>query len=341
VDEGLIREMTDDEAELRRLRSLEIESMIVAPLWARARVLGILTLCTVAGSSRSPYDEEDAALAGEIADRAALALDNARLYEEQLDIAQTLQRALLPRRLPQPPRLEVVARYRAGREGIEVGGDFYDFFSNRDGWAAVVGDVCGKGAEAAALTSLVRHTLRAGANVDGPRDALTRVDRAIHDETGGAMFCTLAYALIDAGGPEATGPARITASTGGHPEPLVVRGDGRVVPIESTGPLLGAFGDASFGEVSLELAPGETLVLFTDGVIEARTRGQLFGEDRLREVLGRAAGLPLEVMLASLEEAVVRFADGQPQDDLALLGVRLVAAEEPAAKPEGELRGGV
>jgi serine phosphatase RsbU (regulator of sigma subunit) len=331
VDDRVISEMAADPGELQRLRSLGIESMIVAPLWARARVLGILTLCTVAGSARRAYDEEDAALAGEIADRAALSLDNARLYEEQLEIAQTLQRALLPRRLPQPPRLDVVARYRAGRAGADVGGDFYDFFAVRDGWAAVVGDVCGKGAEAAALTSLVRHTLRAGADVDGPGDALTRVDRAIHDEAEGAMFCTLAYALIDAGGPERTGPARVTAATGGHPAPLVVRGDGRVDSIVSAGPLLGIFGNATFGEVRLELSPGDTLVLFTDGVIEARARGQLFGEERLREVLAAAAGRQLEVMLATLEDGVVRFAEGQPQDDLAVLGVRLVPAREPAA----------
>jgi serine phosphatase RsbU (regulator of sigma subunit)/CHASE1-domain containing sensor protein len=340
VDDDLIRELGEDAGELSRLRGLEIEAMIVAPLWARARVLGVLTLCTVAGSARRPFDEDDAALAREIADRAALALDNARLYEEQLDIARTLQRALLPRRLPQPPRLEVAARYRAGREGHEVGGDFYDIFSSRDGWAAVVGDVCGKGADAAALTSMVRLTLRAGADVDGPADALTRVDRAIHDETGGAMFCTLAYAHLDVGGPGEDRPARLTAATGGHPQPLVVRPNGRVEAIGSSGPLLGAFGDARFTEVSLELAPGETLVLFTDGVVEARTRGRLFGEGRLREVLAAAATIPLEMMLASLEDAVVRFADGQPQDDLALLGVRLVAADEPVASPESVARAG-
>jgi serine phosphatase RsbU (regulator of sigma subunit)/CHASE1-domain containing sensor protein len=341
VDERLIEEIAGDESQLRRLQSLEIESMIVAPLWARARVLGVLTLCTVAGSPHSPYDEEDAALASEVADRAALALDNARLYEHQLDIAQTLQRALLPRRLPRPPRLEVEARYRAGREGIEVGGDFYDFFRAGDSWAAVVGDVCGKGAEAAALTSLVRHTLRAGADVDGPGEALNRVDRAIHAETGGRMFCTLAYAHIDAADPEGSGPARVTAATGGHPEPLIVRGDGRVELLERTGPLLGAFGEASFGEVRLDLAPGDTLVLLTDGVIEARARGQLFGEERVRSVLAAAATLPLEAMLLSLEDAVVQFADGQPQDDLALLGVRLAAAKAPAATLGGGVRGAV
>jgi serine phosphatase RsbU (regulator of sigma subunit) len=327
ADEGTLRAMSDGGAGYRRLRSLEIESMILAPLWARARVLGVLTLCTVAGSARRPYDEDDAALAGEIADRAALALDNARLYEQQLDIAQTLQRGLLPRRLPSPPRLEVAARYRAGHEGFEVGGDFYDLFNGLGGgWAAVVGDVCGKGADAAALTSLVRHTLRAGADFDRPAGALQRVDRAVYEETGGATFCTLAYALIEADDRDGASPARVIAATGGHPEPLIARRDGGVERVRATGPLLGAFGDASFGEHGFELQPGDTLLLFTDGVLEARSRGELFGEERLEALVSAAPGIPLEELLRALEEAVVRFAGGRPQDDVALLALRLLAS---------------
>ncbi len=155
------------------------------------------------GAARS-LGHDDAALAHEIADRAALAIDNARLYEEQLEIAQTLQRALLPRRLPHPDHLEIAARHRAGHEGTEVGGDFYDFFDGAGTWVAVIGDVCGKGPEAAALTGLVRHTLRASAEVEGPANALTQVDRAIYKETEGTTFCTLACASIEHRLPRAT-----------------------------------------------------------------------------------------------------------------------------------------
>jgi serine phosphatase RsbU (regulator of sigma subunit) len=182
----------------------------------------------------------------------------------------------------------------------------------------------------------VRHTLRAGADTEMPAEALTRVDRAINDETGGAMFCTLAHARIET---RDSGPALVTAAIAGHPEPLIVRRSGRVERVATTGPLLGAFGDASFGEVSFELAPGETLVLVTDGVIEARARGQLFGEQRLEALLGAAAGLPLEAMLAGLEEAVVRFAGGQPQDDLALLAVRLSTAAKGGVAADPAIRG--
>ena len=324
VDDPTMRSMSVDEDEFQARRGLGSESMIVAPLRARSRSLGVLTLYTTKASSRPRFTEEDATLAAEIADRAALALDNARLYEEQLNIAQTLQRALLPRHLPNPEQMEVAARHRAGREGTEVGGDFYDFFDGAGRWIAAVGDVCGKGAEAAALTGLVRHTLRASAEFEGPAKTLAQVDRAIYNETHGTTFCTLVCASIDHVEP-GNGSVHATTATGGHPEPLLLRATGAVERLPRTGPLLGITNRATFEETDIKLEPGDTMLLFTDGVTEARADGELFGETRLIELARKWSALPVDQLLARLEEEVVAFSDaGRPQDDIAMLAIRIL-----------------
>ncbi len=323
VDDETLRSMSVDEDEFKARRNLGSESLIIAPLRARSRSLGVLTLYTTKASSRPRFSEEDATLAAEIADRAALALDNARLYEEQLNIAQTLQRALLPRHLPHPELMEVAARHRAGREGTEVGGDFYDFFDGSGRWIAAVGDVCGKGAEAAALTGLVRHTLRASA-YDGPANTLAQVDRAIYNETHGTTFCTLVCASIDHVEP-GNGSVHATAATGGHPEPLLMRATGAVERVPRTGPLLGITNRATFEQTDIKLEPGDTILLFTDGVTEARSGSELFGETRLIELARKWSALPVDQLLARLEEEVVAFSDaGRPQDDIAMLAVRIL-----------------
>jgi serine phosphatase RsbU (regulator of sigma subunit) len=244
-----------------------------------------------------------------------------RTREQQREIAATLQRALLPRRLPSPPRIDVAARYRPGMEGTEVGGDFYDLFPTGDTWLAVVGDVCGKGAEAAALTALARHTLRAVANLGGPPTLLGRLNDAIRNDSGDMTFATVALCVLELESSTAGVPT--TFATGGHPPPLIVHADGSVEPAQTTGPFLGVVEEPSFETWKTELEPGATVLLYTDGVLEARVEGDLFGEERLHDLLVDTAKLPLNDLLGRIEGAVVEFAGGHPQDDIALLALRV------------------
>ena len=301
-----------DEADLRA----NVSSSMIVPLIARERVLGAISLAMLRGGGRPAYTREDLAFVTEVASHAAVALDNARLYEQQRDIAGILQSALLPPSLPQPEGLEVAARHRPGLDGTEVGGDFYDLFEIRGRWVAVVGDVCGKGPEAAALTALVRHTLRATAG-DGPELAVRRVHDAI-SSSGELTYCTLCCAELELG--EHGINARIT--TAGHPEPRIVAVDGTVRRLEVTGPLVGALDTPTYLSQSVHLAPGEVLFMCSDGVPEARRNGEMFGDERLEALLGSFGAIAPADLIARLEEEVVRFIAGRQRDDLALFALR-------------------
>ncbi|MDQ3990735.1 MAG: GAF domain-containing protein, partial [Actinomycetota bacterium] len=207
----------------RLLRELGNDSYMVVPLLARWRVLGAVSF--IAGASGRRYTAADLALAEDLARRAALALDNARLYEEQSHAAHSLQKSLLPASLPEIPGMEVEARYRAAGESNEVGGDFYDVFEIApDRWAMVIGDVCGKGPDAAALTGLARHTIRTAAlHHDRPERVLRVLNAAILKEDP-LRFCTASYAVVG----RSDGGAEVSVVCGGHPPPLVLRADGTV-----------------------------------------------------------------------------------------------------------------
>ena len=295
------------------------ERQIVAPLRARGRDLGSLTLGM--GPSGRRYDDDDRALAAQLGRRAGLAVDNARLYEEQRRIANTLQRSLLPPDLPDIPGLEAAARYSPMGDGMEVGGDFYDLFAAGPSWAAVIGDVCGKGAPAAALTSLVRHGLRGlGRGDPSPARALSELNDAIVAERGlDARFSTAVYARLAIDG----AAIAVTSASAGHPLPLIVRAGGRVEPLGRAGTLLGPFADVRLHEATTVLGPGDALVLYTDGVTEARRDGVMFGDERLSTLLSGLAGRPADEIAGSVEEAVVRHHGGPLDDDLALLVVRV------------------
>lgn len=300
------------EADLRA----NVSSSMIVPLIARERVLGAISLAMLRGSGRSAYTREDLAFVTEVASHAAVALDNARLYEQQRDIAGVLQSALLPPSLPQPDGVEVAARHRPGLDGTEVGGDFYDMFETRGRWVAVVGDVCGKGPEAAALTALVRHTLRATAG-DGPELAVGRVHEAI-SSSGELTYCTLCCAELELRDDGID--ARIT--TAGHPEPRIVAVDGSVRRLDVTGPLVGALDTPIYRSQSVHLAPGEVLFMCSDGVPEARRNGEMFGDERLEALLARLGAIEPAELISRLEEEVVRFVAGRQRDDLALFALR-------------------
>jgi PAS domain S-box-containing protein len=309
-----------DKSELALLRQLGLASSMVVPLVGRGRTFGALTL--VRGPDSPPYGEADLELATDLARRAALAADNARLFSERAHVARRLQESLLPVELPAIPGVSVRARYLASGEGLDVGGDFYDVFAlGGDAWALVIGDVCGKGADAAGVTALARYTLRALApHAGGPDVALQQVnDALVRQNATDERFLTMAYGVLS------TAPSRSLAlALAGHPHPVIVRGDGRVERPGVPGTLLGVFTDVSVTNVSVTLGAGDTVVFFTDGVTEAHGADGLFGDDRLESTLRSLAGASADDIAGGVADAVTAYrADSASEDDMAVLVVQI------------------
>lgn len=304
------------------LRSLGPKSVMSVPLLARGRTLGVMTLVSSRPDRR--YDEEDLSLAENLSYRCALAMDNARLYRDRSEVARTLQRSLLPPHLPEIPGVEAAAEYLSAGEANEVGGDFYDVINTiNNGWVCAIGDVRGKGAEAAAVTALARYTIRAVTlKVDRPSEILTALNEAMLQQLSEDRFCTVACArlepLDDAGG------VGLDVSRAGHPPPLLVRPDGTVEEVSCPGRTLGVFADAELTDTHTRLMPGETVIFYTDGVTEARDpSGTFFGEERLRRFAAAHARTSAEDLARTLKNTILDFQDGHPRDDLALLVLRV------------------
>jgi PAS domain S-box-containing protein len=291
---------------------------LATPLVARdGTEFGVLE---VSGKLEGEFARGDRLALEDLARIGSLAIENARLEERERHIARTLQASLLPAELPAIEGLEAAARYLAGGEGTLVGGDLYDLFEVDDGWAFVVGDVCGKGAEAAALTSMVRFTIRAeAAHRTGPAEVLELVNDAILRQFSDGRFCTALHGRIrvEAGG------ARLTLACAGHPPPLVLAAAGTVAPVACRGRLLGVVPAIELEPVETALAPGDALVAFTDGVTEGRGPRGMFGDGPLGEVLAAAAGRDADGIAAAVTRAALDFQGGQTQDDLALLVLRV------------------
>ncbi|MCB5181697.1 SpoIIE family protein phosphatase [Streptomyces antimicrobicus] len=292
---------------------------VVLPLMARNRVIGLLTLGNPSGEQ---FRQEILELAEDLSRRAALALDNARLYSERMAISRSLQRSLLPPGSPAIPGVEVEVIYRAAGEGNEVGGDFYDVFPIRDGaYGFAIGDVCGTGPEAAAVTGLARHALRllAREGLGGPA-VLERLNAAILDEGARSRFLTLLYGELH---PQTDGSALMKVVCAGHPLPLRLRPDGQVVPAAEPQPLLGVMEDLDLHEETLTLEPGDVLLCVTDGVTERREGSRMLGDDGLAEVLTTCTGLTAGAVAARVLRAVERFAAEPASDDMAILAFRV------------------
>ncbi|MGJ5833987.1 SpoIIE family protein phosphatase [Streptomyces ossamyceticus] len=292
---------------------------VVLPLVARNRVIGMLTL---GKPTDEHFRQEILELAEDLSRRAALALDNARLYSERVAISQSLQRSLLPPELPDIEGVEVEVIYRAAGEGNEVGGDFYDLFPIRDGaYGFAIGDVCGTGPEAAAVTGLARHALRllAREGYGGPA-VLERLNSAIIDEGARSRFLTLLYGEL---WPQEDGSAVLKVVCAGHPLPLRLRQDGTVEPAAEPQPLLGVMEDLELYEQTVTLDPGDVLLCVTDGVTERREGTRMLGDDGLTEVLTTCTGLTAGAVAARVMRAVERFASDAPSDDMAILAMRV------------------
>ncbi|MBM9618993.1 SpoIIE family protein phosphatase [Streptomyces zhihengii] len=292
---------------------------VVLPLVARNRVIGMIVL---GKPSDDHFRQEILELAEDLSRRAALALDNSRLYSERVAISQSLQRSLLPPELPQIPGVEVEVIYRAAGEGNEVGGDFYDLFPIRDGaYGFAIGDVCGTGPEAAAVTGLARHALRllAREGFGGPA-VLERLNAAILDEGARSRFLTLLYGEL---WPQEDGSAVLKFVCAGHPLPLRLRPDGTVEPAAEPQPLLGVMDDLELYEQVVTLDPGDVLLCVTDGVTERREGTRMLGDDGLSDVLTTCTGLTAGAVAARVLRAVERFAAEPASDDMAILAMRV------------------
>jgi PAS domain S-box-containing protein len=301
--------------------SLEPRSLMCVPLLARGRTIGAITL--VSSKPERRYDTDDLLLAEDLAYRCALAADNARLYRGRSEIARVLQRSLLPPHLPEIPGVEVGAEYLSVGEASEVGGDFYDLINTvEDGWICAIGDVRGKGVEAASVTALARYTIRAvSLKNDRPSEILSALNEAMLRQLPEDRFCTAACVRLE---PQDASPGvGIDVSRAGHPPPLLVRSEGAVEEVGCSGRVLGVFPEAELLDTSLRLMPGEALVLYTDGVTEARSPdGDFFGEGRLRQLLSSCAGCDAETFARRIKDDVLDFQEGYLRDDLAVFVLR-------------------
>jgi phosphoserine phosphatase RsbU/P len=238
-------------------------------------------------------------------------------------LAQTLQQSLLPPNLPEVPNVELATRYRPAAAGHEVGGDFYDLFSTgANEWAVVIGDVQGKGVRAAALTGLARHTIRTAAMYEGrPSRILSTLNQAIMREAGdetSPQFCTSVLGLLQTD----QRSAHLILANGGHEQPRILRSNGTIERISRPGMLLGVFTDPDIFDESVRLEPGDSMIFFTDGVIDARRHEEVFGEARLEDVLAECSGCDAAAIAGRIEETVVGFRTASSPDDMALLVIR-------------------
>jgi PAS domain S-box-containing protein len=320
-DEALVAYAVDDE-HLALMRAVGFNSIMIVPVVGRGAVLGALTF--VSAQARR-FDEADLELALELGRRAGIALENARLYSERTDIAHTLQVALVPDPVPLAPGWDVAALYRPAGETTEAGGDFYDMVRTRDGWLVVMGDVTGKGARAASLTALARYTLRTAAMLtDDPGAALAALNAGLMRRDDVAYCTATLVALTDDGD-----RARARVYSAGHPLPVLIQ-HGTARPLGSSGPLLGALEDARWPVSDTVLAPGDRLVLYTDGVTDARGARERFGDERLLELLSSVDGAGPAALVEAVDGAIRGFEQGPQRDDTAVLAVARLRTDELA-----------
>jgi serine phosphatase RsbU (regulator of sigma subunit)/PAS domain-containing protein len=298
----------------------DFQAFAAVPLLFEDRAVGAMGI----GFPRARgFDDVDVEMLLAIARQGAQALERARLYEERAYVARTLQEGLLPRELPEIPGLDVAVLYRPIGGGGQVGGDFYDLFDVAEGcWLVAVGDVCGKGSEAAVQAGVVRNTIRALAVREwAPAEILRGVNEALLREPSATALSTAACGTVGRDGDD--GAFAVTLSGGGHPPALVLRAGGTVETIETRGPMLGVQHDPPLTETAVTLAPRDLLLLYTDGVIDARRGREVFGEERLCQALASAAGGDAAAALDAVDAAVRAFHPGRPRDDKALLAIRV------------------
>jgi PAS domain S-box-containing protein len=316
VGRATLAEYAHSATHLREMHELGITSLVVVPLRAGRRVVGAMAFA-ITGSDRC-YGDADLALAEELGQRIGAAIDSARLYDERSRTAATLMASLRPPAIPDLPGWATASIYEPAGRTDEVGGDFYDVFATGDGWMLVIGDVVGHGPAAAALTSLARYSIRAGATLTGSAGpALTHLNDQLRQDGRLALLSAACVLLTE--GEEGS---CATVSVAGHPRPILIEG-GRPRPVGRTSLVLGAADEIEIFEERIEMTPGDCLVLYTDGVLDAAGETDRFGEDRLMSAIAGPAGSPEERM-QKLRAALREFQSGAQRDDIAALAVERV-----------------
>ncbi|GCD90954.1 SpoIIE family protein phosphatase [Nocardioides sp. LS1] len=324
ADERLVEDLRNSLAKARPDELEGTEDAVLAGelttlrLVARGRGFGHLTLGRPAGN---PLRDDVKLVTDSIARRAALAIDNARAHGALMSTGQALQNSLLPPSLPDVTGLDVGVVYAAAGEGTAAGGDFYDLFPLDAGtWCFVVGDVCGTGAEAAAVTGLARHTIRALTRAGFPvAPMLERLNAAILDEGERSRFLTLVCGIFRISG----GRLHLSLVNAGHPAPFVTAADGNVRRIGAPQPLLGVLDRVDYLAEEHVLERGELLVALTDGVLERRDGRRMIDDEGVVAELRRAGDLPAQTVAERVRRLVVEFADVPPSDDMAILALRV------------------
>jgi hypothetical protein len=300
----------------RFMREVRTSCVAVFPMVARGRTHGVISFSHLGSAAR--YDGDLLAVLEDLAGRAGMAFDNARLYAERAQVARTLQRSLIPAVLPEIPGLELASYFRPMGAGNEVGGDFYDAFGDCESCWLVVGDVCGKGAEAAALTGFLRHTTAAYAREDSsPREVLSQVNQAMLGQGFDGRFATAIVVHLRARGDGFD----VAVAVAGHPAAVLARSDGRVEELGGRGALLGVFPDPVIEEVSTVLEPGDVLALYTDGLAEAHAPNRVV---TVQEMIEQLEKVPRASATDAIE-ALLRLIDlGEDvRDDIAILVARI------------------
>jgi hypothetical protein len=301
-----------------------VGGLLVTPLPGNAEPAGALILARTGPAAE--FGPDDEMLARIFAARAGGAISAAALYREQVDTTAILQADLLPPELPQPDGIELVGSYQAAEDGLSIGGDFYDVYGPT-GFSSdtviALGDVCGKGPEAAVLTGKIRQTLRALRLVEADPERMLRVlNQALLQSGRHHRFVTMVVGAIGRG---EHGRVRLSLATGGHPPPLVLRLDGTVEEVPVSGTLIGAVPQLTIRPATVELAPGETCLLYSDGLTEARggpSGHEHYGEQRLREALAGCHGLIAPAAVEAVRQLVSDWVRGGTRDDIAMLAVR-------------------
>jgi serine phosphatase RsbU (regulator of sigma subunit) len=293
-------------------------SAAIIPVSTQAEMLGTLSVFSL--DPARPLDEETIATALSIAGHSALALDNARLYQQQKRLLDTMQRSLLPRARPDVPGLEVGDVYESSAR-VDVGGDVYDYLTLDDGRLAVVlGDVTGHGIDAAADMAMAKFVFRSLAREHPePSDFLAAANEVVVDEVGLSKFITMLYLTVD---PE---QGELACTSAGHPAPRIVGADGKVQKLPAQGIALGIDSGQEYEEVHARLEPGASVVLYTDGLVEVRLDGELYGERRLDAVLAANATLPAAELAEAIVESCRAFGGGDLDDDCAVVVIKKLA----------------
>ncbi len=300
------------------LMLLGATSLLSVPISDGVTGYGVLTLARQ--PAEGSFTIADLALATELGEHLGVAIRVDRMFRHRSAVAEALQSSLLPASLPEVPGLELSAAYVPASEGLEVSGDFYDVFPVQGGWAITVGDVCGKGQEAAAMTAAARHAIRAIAHSNpDPADVLAKVNEVILAGGYEDRFVTVKLAYLRWDGHR----VRAELASSGHPGPALIRPDGRVDMLSGGGLPLGLFPDAEPERETLELGPDDLLFFYSDGVTDARSPDMQYFEDRLADALAGAAGRSAAEATRMVQGLVARFSQDDLRDDMTILVARV------------------